>query len=101
MVKFTAGILRSNIHRVVNPPGEQGDSTRISVVYFSRPEDEVILKVLEGSDMIDEKRKQQVEFAGEEPITSKEWILRRAIGKRVGGDWNKTLGTEGGRLSKE
>ena len=101
MVKFTAGILRSNIHRVVNPPGEQGDSMRMSVVYFSRPENEVILKVLEGSDMINEKRKQQVEFAGEEHITSKEWTLRRAMGKRVGGDWARTLGTEGQRLSKD
>ena len=72
----------------------------MSVVYFSRPEDEVILKVLEGSDMIDEKRKQQVEVEGEEQITSKEWTIRRAMGKRVGGDWHKTLGTEGKRLSK-
>lgn len=100
MVKFTAGILRSNIHRVVNPPGEQGKSTRLSVVYFSRPEDPVVLKVLEGSDLIDEKRKQHVEFAGEEHITSKEWTIRRAMGRRVGGDWLNTLGTEGGRLSK-
>ena len=99
MVKFTAGILRSNIHRVVNPPGEQGDSTRISVVYFSRPEDPVILKVLEGSEMIDEKRKHPVEFAGEEYLTSKEWTIRRAMGRRVGGDWQSTLGTEGSRLS--
>lgn len=60
MVKFTAGVLRSNIHRVVNPPGEQGDSTRMSLVYFARPEDEVILQTLEGSELIDEKRKGQV-----------------------------------------
>lgn len=60
MVKFTAGVLRSNIHRVVNPPGEQGGETRMSLVYFSRPEDEVVLKVLEGSAVIDEARKGQV-----------------------------------------
>ena len=50
MVKFTAGILRSNMHRVINPPGAQSDCTRMSVVYFSRPEDQVILKILEGAD---------------------------------------------------
>ena len=101
MVKFTAGILRSNIHRVVNPPGEQADSTRLSVVYFSRPEDQVVMKALEGSEMIESKRSQQVEFAGEEYVTAKEWIIRRAMGKRVGGDWKGTLGSEGDRLSKD
>ncbi|KAJ9645768.1 hypothetical protein H2199_002808 [Coniosporium tulheliwenetii] len=48
MVKFTAGVLRSNIHRVVNPPGEQAESTRYSLVYFARPEDEVVLRALRG-----------------------------------------------------
>ena len=92
MVKFTAGILRSNIHRVVNPPGAQQECKRLSVVYFNRPEDPVILKVLKGSDLIDEKRAQQGGLADEEHITSKEWTIRRALGRRVGGDWNKTLG---------
>lgn len=96
-----AGILRSNIHRVNWPPGEQAHSTRYSLVYFSRPEDEVMLKALDGSDMINEKRAKQVEFAGEECMTSKEWTLRRAFGRRVGGDWKATLGTEGEeRLTK-
>ena len=92
MVKFTAGILRSNIHRVVNPPGAQQTCKRLSVVYFNRPEDPVILKVLEGSDLINKKRAEQGEVADEEQITSKEWTIRRALGRRVGGDWNKTLG---------
>jgi len=100
MVKFTAGILRSNIHRVVNPPGAQAELTRMSLVYFCRPEDEVVLKVLEGSDLIDEKRKGRVEFAGEELITAKEWILQRAMGRRTGGDWAKSGGTEGDRISQ-
>ena len=100
MVKFTAGVLRSNIHRVVNPPGEQGDSTRMSLVYFARPEDDVVLKVLVGSDLIDGKKKNHVEFAGEEQITAKEWILRRAMGRRAGGDWAKSGGTEGDRLKQ-
>lgn len=100
MVKFTAGILRSNIHRVVNPPGAQGDSTRMSLVYFARPEDEVVLKVLEGSETIDEKRRQQSGSGDEEKITAKEWIMRRAMGRRAGGDWAKSAGTEGDRLEQ-
>jgi hypothetical protein len=81
----TTGILRSNIHRVVNPPGAQKESKRLSVVYFNRPEDPVILKVLEGSDMIDEQLRQHPEYAEQEQVTSREWTMRRSLGKRIGG----------------
>lgn len=100
MVKFTAGILRSNMHRVVNPPGDQQNETRYSLVYFSRPEDEVTLKVLEGSKMIDSKRKQSPEVESGEEISAKEWILRRAMGRRAGGDWEKGQGTDRERIEK-
>lgn len=98
MVKFTAGILRSNIHRVVSAPGEQGNMTRMSLVYFARPENEVLMKVLEGSESIDAKRRETVEFKGEEEVTAETWILRRAFGRRVGGDFNGSDGTEGDRV---
>lgn len=98
MVKFTAGILRSNIHRVVNPPGQQGESTRMSLVYFARPEDEVVLKVLEGSEMIEQKRREQGDAVDDEQITAKDWIMRRAMGRRAGGDYAASAGTEGDRL---
>ncbi|KAG9560366.1 Clavaminate synthase-like protein, partial [Aureobasidium melanogenum] len=98
MVKFSAGILRSNVHRVVNPPGQQADHTRMSLVYFARPADDVILKALNGSTLIDEKRRQNPDEAEEQGITSKEWILRRALGRRQGGDWTKSGGTESGRV---
>jgi isopenicillin N synthase-like dioxygenase len=98
IVKFTAGVLRSNIHRVVSPPGEQADHTRMSLVYFARPEDEIKLRVLEGSQLIDRKRDTQSGVAqDEEDITAKEWILRRAMGRRAGGDWKGSEGTEAGR----
>nr|OQO23850.1 hypothetical protein B0A51_08249 [Rachicladosporium sp. CCFEE 5018] len=97
LVKLTAGVLRSNIHRVVSPPGEQGKETRMSLVYFARPEDEVVLRRLEGSGVIDEKAKETGEEQGEE-ITAKEWILRRALGRRAGGDWKASAGTEGERF---
>ncbi|KAG9585126.1 Clavaminate synthase-like protein, partial [Aureobasidium melanogenum] len=98
MVKFSAGILRSNIHRVVNPPGQQADHTRMSLVYFARPADDVILKALTGSTLVDEKRRQNPVEVEEQEITSKEWILRRALGRRQGGDWTKSGGTESGRV---
>lgn len=100
MVKFTSGVLRSNIHRVISPPGEQADSTRMSLVYFARPEDDVVLKVLQGSDVIDAKRKEAGggDEDGEE-ITAKEWILRRALGRRTGGNYEASHGTEKGRIT--
>lgn len=97
MVKFSAGVLRSNVHRVVNPPGEQADSMRMSLVYFARPEDDIVLKVLDESPLIQEKRKEKVEFKGEEEITAKQWILRRALGRQQVDDLEKSSGTEGTR----
>ncbi|EXJ94129.1 hypothetical protein A1O1_02522 [Capronia coronata CBS 617.96] len=79
MVKFTNGLLRSNIHRVVAPPGEQADHTRYSLVYFNRPENDVLLKRLDGSDRIPPLEKDEVE----EGINSKDWIIRRALGHRI------------------
>ena len=96
MVKFTNGLLRSNIHRVNSPPGAQGEAMRYSLVYFNRPEDHVILKRLEGSDMIPPLGPDE----HEDEVTSKDWIIRRALGHRVklnpdaATDWDKWRGTE-------
>lgn len=93
MVKFTNGLLRSNIHRVNAPPGLQADSTRYSLVYFARPEDSVVLRRLEGVN-IPALGPGQVE----EEVSSKEWIIRRALGRRVDLgkeiDYEKSAGTE-------
>jgi isopenicillin N synthase-like dioxygenase len=96
MVKFTNGLLRSNIHRVSAPPGDQADYTRYSLVYFNRPENEVMLKRLDGSDIIPPLADDEVE----EEINSKDWIIRRALAHRVNlnknaaADWDKIKGTE-------
>lgn len=80
LVKFTAGILRSNIHRVCPPPPPQDGLTRNSLVYFSRPEDKVVLRRLKGG-LIDA----QPEVEGEEPeMTAQEWIWRRSVGDLKG-----------------
>lgn len=94
MVKFTNGLFRSNIHRVVAPPGLQAESTRYSLVYFARPEDSVMLRRLEGSDLIPAMEDGQTE----EEINSKDWIIRRALGRRVDRvndlNFEKSAGTE-------
>lgn len=80
MVKFTAGILRSNIHRVVPAPGPQAGETRNSLVFFTRPEDAIVLKRLEGG-IIDA---QPVSDIPEDEMTSQEWILKRGTGQLPG-----------------
>ncbi|KAK5445207.1 hypothetical protein LTS15_010298 [Exophiala xenobiotica] len=96
MVKFTNGLLRSNIHRVVAPPGKQAEYTRYSLVYFNRPENEVMLKRLNTSEMIPPLEHDEVE----EEINSKDWIIRRALGHRIAihgdqaFDFDRIKGTE-------
>ncbi|MCJ1249981.1 hypothetical protein MMC30_007207 [Trapelia coarctata] len=95
---FTGGLLRSNIHRVVAAPGAQRAVSKYSVVYFMRPEDAVVLKRLEGGDVIPALKEGEME----EAVASKDWVLRRALGRRVGGNvgnaWRGTEGTDAGRL---
>jgi isopenicillin N synthase-like dioxygenase len=85
LVKFSGGRLRSNIHRVVPPPGEQRHSDRYSLVYFCRPGDDVLLRTLIESEG----------QGGEEEVSAKEWILRRALGRRRADGWKDSGGTEG------
>jgi len=98
MVKFTNGLLRSNIHRVVSPPGEQAREVRWSLVYFSRPEDEVLLKRLEGGDVIPELREGEME----EEMNAQEWIKLQAMRLRnvrsgMSDEERKRLWEESGR----
>lgn len=79
MVKFTNGLLRSNLHRVVAPPGEQEQCTRYALVYFARPGDEVPLRRVEGGSVIPPLGEGVVE----DGLPSKEHIKRMALGKRV------------------
>jgi hypothetical protein len=69
----------------------------MSLVYFSRPEDDVLLKALTESEVIRRAHEKQG-GKEEEDVTAKEWILRRALQRRVGGDYGKSEGTEGGRV---
>lgn len=96
MVKFSAGILRSNVHRVVSPPGGQAETTRFSLVYFSRPEDEVLLGPLKESPLVAER----AQDGDEEILSSKDWILKRALARRGQGKFEDGEGTERARGAK-
>jgi len=78
MVKFTGGVLRSNLHRVVAPPGDQWKFGRQSLVYFLRPENDVVLRRLKGG-LIDELGEGE-----HDGVTSKEWLYGRHILRNAG-----------------
>ncbi|KAJ4286749.1 hypothetical protein N0V90_013001 [Kalmusia sp. IMI 367209] len=94
MVKFSAGILRSNMHRVVAPPGQQKDMVRYSLVYFSRPEYDVKMKRVEGGFVDEVGGDDEVEME-----TTREWLKRRHQGRKVqffkgAESWEGAMGTE-------
>ncbi|KAL5536523.1 hypothetical protein ACEPAF_345 [Sanghuangporus sanghuang] len=97
------GILRSNLHRVVPPPGAQAAYTRWSLVYFTRPANHVALNALsEQSAMIKARLDQltpdeRTKF--ETNTTALEWFTRRIKNQRINNrkgpeTWRSSRGTE-------
>ncbi|KAK6992924.1 Clavaminate synthase-like protein [Favolaschia claudopus] len=98
MVIFSGGILRSNIHRVVNPPGAQGSFDRYSLVYFTRPADTVILRALrDDSDLIAEAVAQSSESQKfDTGVTALEWLTRRVKNRRAANQKARVIPTQKG-----
>ena len=90
MVNWSDGEFKSNIHRVVAPPGAQADWARYSLAYFTRPDNDVPLKPLGRKYLKSDEEKTFPTF--------KEWAMRRALAGRADnfqkGDWEKGQGTE-------
>ncbi|KAI0751879.1 Clavaminate synthase-like protein [Daedaleopsis nitida] len=80
---FSGGFLRSNIHRVVPPPGEQAMLERWSVGFFTRPADHVVLRALtEESAIIAEAAARAAPGSFETGTTAGDWSKRRTGGLR-------------------
>ncbi|OSD01896.1 Clavaminate synthase-like protein [Trametes coccinea BRFM310] len=103
MTIFSGGLLKSNLHRVVPPPGEQAHYARWSLVYFTRPGDSVLLRALgEHSSMIAkavEDAPEHLRKIFESPQTSQEWFTRRVKNMRTNNQkgvdvWRASRGTE-------
>ncbi|OCH93705.1 Clavaminate synthase-like protein [Obba rivulosa] len=100
MAYFSGGIMRSNLHRVVAPPKEQGKFERFSLVFLQRPEDTVVLRALpELSPLIAEAVAKTPEKNWDTGVTSKEWMTRRFKNIRIKNykgpeTWKASRGTE-------
>ncbi|KAI5981657.1 hypothetical protein EDC04DRAFT_2885491 [Pisolithus marmoratus] len=97
---YSGGILKSSVHRVVPPPGAQGEHERWSLVFHTRPNNTQILRPLvEHSPVIVESVKQFPEGKFETGSTVAEWYSRRIKYQRLGNregpqSWAASRGTE-------
>ncbi|KAK0218517.1 hypothetical protein EDD85DRAFT_924174 [Armillaria nabsnona] len=97
---FSGGILRSNLHRVLPPPGPQSHLDRWSLVFFTRPGNSVVLRALvEDSRLITDAVRNTPKQSFESGQTAKEWFMRRVkyrrLNNRVGPEtWEAGIGTE-------
>ncbi|PPQ76259.1 hypothetical protein CVT26_009848 [Gymnopilus dilepis] len=97
---FSAGILRSNVHRVVPQPGEQGKWDRWTVVYFFRPHATCELKTLgDESPFIREAARSANSINIPPGSTAEEWFKRRTKYFRADNSaaidgWKYSRGTE-------
>ena len=73
-VKFTNGVLSAGYHRVIPAPGEQGKWPRYSLVHFVRPEDDCVIKTLEGTSIPPLENG----MPEDEGMSGKQWIIQQA-----------------------
>ncbi|KAJ6579515.1 hypothetical protein DFH09DRAFT_1260431 [Mycena vulgaris] len=97
---FSGGIIRSNLHRVVPPPGAQSNFERWSLVYFTRPGNSVQLRALvEESQAIADAVTRTPDKNFETGCTALEWFTRRIKNQRMKNrtgpeTWMNSRGTE-------
>jgi isopenicillin N synthase-like dioxygenase len=63
--RLTNGVLKSTIHRVVNPPREKMSSSRYSIPFFMHPRSEMDLSCLENCISVDNPKHFEDTTAGE------------------------------------
>ncbi|KAF4540181.1 Flavonol synthase protein [Lasiodiplodia theobromae] len=80
---LSGGYLKSTVHRVVRPPEDQAGDKRLSLIYFARPEADVVLRPVE-SPLLRRLGVQQSGGGGrsgegvfEEDVTAEEWARAR------------------------
>ncbi|KAI6083532.1 putative oxidoreductase [Hypoxylon rubiginosum] len=89
MVEWSAGVLRSNMHRVTYAPGAQGQTPRYSHAYLVRPQAEAPMKRLAGGDSLIPELEQGEE---ENTMNAKEWEAHKAVAIRQGRDNARSRG---------
>lgn len=73
---LTNGFLKSSIHRVVAPPPDQREIDRLGVLYFVRPEDNLVLRPVE-SEVLKRLGYHDTAADGAADITAGDWVKAR------------------------
>ncbi|KDQ63014.1 hypothetical protein JAAARDRAFT_146912 [Jaapia argillacea MUCL 33604] len=100
MAIFSGGILRSNLHRVIPPPGNQSPYERWSLVFFTRPGNSCQLDALSAeSKMIADALAKGPTNKYQTGSTAAEWFARRIKNQRIKNragpeTWRASRGTE-------
>ncbi|KAH9065125.1 Clavaminate synthase-like protein [Lactarius deliciosus] len=100
MAILSAGVLRSNLHRVVPPPKAQASFDRWSLAFFTRPRNSVPLAPLvKESTLIAEAAARAPEGQYATGSTAEEWFRRRVQNRRIKNrtgteTWMASRGTE-------
>ncbi|CAA7263546.1 unnamed protein product [Cyclocybe aegerita] len=93
--------LRSNLHRVLPPPGSQAGLERWSLVYFTRPGNSVVLRALvENSPLIAEAVSKTPEKNYETGATAFEWFTRRIKNQRINNRKKDRYGSPKRRIAR-
>lgn len=88
---LTSGFLKSSIHRVVAPPPDQAGIDRLGVLYFVRPEDDLVLKPVDSPVLKRLGYELDEESKAIEGITAGEWVKARV---KAGVNRNKQARSE-------
>lgn len=98
MVEWSAGILRSNIHRVTYAPGDQAKVPRYSHAYLLRPDGDAPMKRLAGGESLVPELEE-----GEEDnlMNAREWEAHKAVAIRAGRDNARSRGGRELKVKRE
>ncbi|KZT51519.1 Clavaminate synthase-like protein [Calocera cornea HHB12733] len=82
---LTGGYVRSTIHRVTVPPKDQQHVDRLGLLYFSRPRNDLVLRTIKDSPLLEREGYTQNEFekSGHTPPTMKEWTYAKQAWQRA------------------
>ncbi|KAI9732601.1 MAG: hypothetical protein M1834_003937 [Cirrosporium novae-zelandiae] len=75
---LTGGYFKSSVHRVHAPPPDQAHIDRLGVLYFARPNNNVILSPITNSPVLNRLNLRTNDFTNlETPLTTEQWVKLR------------------------
>lgn len=87
IVKWTGGVLRSSVHRVTYPPGEQAAHDRYSIAYLIRASSDMSMRRIQGNRIPDGDGEDS-----DENILAGEWERKKNMALVSGKDCVKSTG---------